>query len=89
MTGITKGPWHIDGRMIATPAACIALMCNFDSFGGMYEAPNAKANARAIAQVPEMVVLCNWLANGDAHKPNDFQSPAQMARAILRKMEGE
>lgn len=30
-------------------------MVEFDSFGGHHEAPNWKANARAIAEVPAMV----------------------------------
>jgi len=50
LTDATPGDWQVDGRMIAAnPAVSIALLCHFDSFGGVHEAPNAAANGALMA----------------------------------------
>jgi hypothetical protein len=81
--GTTAGPWVVDGRVIGPSGVIgVAMTCHFDSFGGVHDAPNYKANGKAITQVPAMLALVDAVADWV-----NIEDVRDMARAIVRELE--
>lgn len=73
MTTHTPGPWEIDGRMVtAGRNVTVALLCEMDSFGYLFDTPNP-ADGWLIAAAPELLAALQAIV-ADVYQTDDYYS---------------
>jgi len=84
MAQITKGRWHTDGVNVKAGKWTVAIA--YDPDRPAHTTPTALANARAIANVPNMLELIRIISQHVSNK--DLEPAIPIARNIIREIKG-